>query len=274
MTMSTSKCHRIENMSPSDYFNAEGVSKSDLDLIARSPLHYLTEKQAPSVPTPSMVFGTALHCFVLSPDAFWQTYCLPPSVDKRTKDGKAQYEEWLAANSEKIVLTEEQVNTITQMSAAILAHPIAQKLAVGGHKEVSAFGHIVDDVLSKARFDIIKPDMGLIVDIKTTLDARPDAFSRACVSYRYHVQAAYYIDIARKLYERDFEFLFIAIEKMPPYELMVYHANGEMVEQGRREYMRNLQTYIECVKTNIWAGYPQEIMSITLPVWTKEEYYG
>jgi exodeoxyribonuclease VIII len=127
------------------------------------------------------------------------------------------------------------------------------------------------DINCKARPDYIRQDKGLILDLKTCLDARSDPFSRSCWNYRYHVQAAYYLDGYRVATEESAEaFLFIAIEKAPPYAVAVYHANEDMIDQGRSEYQRDLITYAECLAKDEWPGYPEEIASLVLPRWTQE----
>jgi exodeoxyribonuclease VIII len=83
------------------YHGGPGVSKSGLDLIARSPLHYWTRyldpQRTPTEPTPSMRLGTAIHTAVLEPGEFAKRHHVAPVVDRRTKDGKAAWEAALAA---------------------------------------------------------------------------------------------------------------------------------------------------------------------------------
>jgi exodeoxyribonuclease VIII len=75
-----------------DYHHGPGISKSGLDLISRSPLHYkaVLDAENDNEPTPAQAIGTALHCAVLEPDVFVQEYCLalqrsdvPHAIDDR-----------------------------------------------------------------------------------------------------------------------------------------------------------------------------------------------
>ena len=66
-----------------------GVSKSDLDLIHKSPALLEWKKNAPREESEVAITGTALHAAVLEPEAFAAEYIKRPSFDLRTKDGKA-----------------------------------------------------------------------------------------------------------------------------------------------------------------------------------------
>ena len=107
----------------------------------------------------------------------------------------------------------------------------------------------------------------LIVDLKSTEDASAAGFSRSCANYRYHVQAAYYLDIANAVMDRRFTaFVFIAVEKSPPYQVAVYHADYEMIMAGRMEYRRLVDLYHECRVFDHWPGLNDgRIEAISLP---------
>jgi exodeoxyribonuclease VIII len=66
------------DISNADYHDGEGISKSGLDLIARSPMHYHSAitSETPRESTPAQMLGTALHCMVLEPNLFLKEYTL------------------------------------------------------------------------------------------------------------------------------------------------------------------------------------------------------
>ncbi|WP_441227978.1 PD-(D/E)XK nuclease-like domain-containing protein [Tardiphaga sp. 20_F10_N6_6] len=84
-----------ENISNAQYHGGPGISKSGLDLIARSPMHYKAVVDAandnePREPTPAQIIGTAFHCLLLEPEVFSREYCLglrqsdvPDAIDGR-----------------------------------------------------------------------------------------------------------------------------------------------------------------------------------------------
>jgi hypothetical protein len=261
------------SMSYQDYEKAEGMRKSSLDLIYRSPAHYRHESLFPSDPTPAMEWGTKFHSYVLEPDTFFDTYAvLPEGIDRRTKEGKETWANWMLENEGKVPVEKPTIAELQAMREAIFNHSRASKLLSypDGIAESVMFWNCLD-IRCKARPDMILPDQHILIDLKTTTDARPEAFSRSCWNYRYHVQAAFYCDGYRALTGHQPEaFLFIAIEKTAPYAIQVYHANEDMIERGRRDYQQDLMAYAQCLAQDRWPAYPEEILSIVLPRWTQE----
>ena len=109
--------------------------------------------------------------------------------------------------------------------------------------------------------------MCIMVDLKTTKDADWKAFQKSIANFRYHVQAAYYMDNAKQLGADDF--IFIAQEKDPPYAVAVYQLEETDIKKGREEYEVNLHQLKQCRKNNSWPGYGNMVMSISLPGWAR-----
>lgn len=66
------------DISNADYHGGAGVSKSGLDLVRRSPMHYKAVRDAANdnEPTPAQAIGTAAHSIILEPKEFAKEYCL------------------------------------------------------------------------------------------------------------------------------------------------------------------------------------------------------
>jgi exodeoxyribonuclease VIII len=106
-----------------------------------------------------------------------------------------------------------------------------------------------------------------VADIKTTKDASAESFSKDAWSYRYDVQAAFYLDAYRTLTGREGRFIFICVETEPPYLVACYVATPEMIAAGRARYRQNLATYASCVESGTWPGYGDAVMPLDLPAW-------
>lgn len=67
-----------DGISNAEYHGGPGVSKSGLDLIRRSPMHFKAVRMAANdnVPTPAQAIGTAAHSIILEPKEFAKEYCL------------------------------------------------------------------------------------------------------------------------------------------------------------------------------------------------------
>lgn len=81
-----------DNLSNADYHGGPGISKSGLDLIARSPMHFKAKRDSANdnVPTPAQAIGTAFHAITLEPQVFTSEYTLalrrsdvPDAIDER-----------------------------------------------------------------------------------------------------------------------------------------------------------------------------------------------
>lgn len=255
-------------MTNADYHAHSAISKSGLDLIDRSPAHYIAGRTEPRKETPAMTFGTACHAYVLEPHTFNKRYItLLEKIDRRTKEGKAQWATFQAEAGDREVLERETFENLVSIGINIMNHPVASELLDEkvGKAELSVFGNIWG-VDVKCRPDWLRED-GIVVDLKTTDNASPSAFAKSCASYRYHVQAAYYTDILATIGQDIKAFVFIAVEKTAPYAVGVYEIDAEAIEAGREAYQRNLDTYKRCMESGHWPAYSDGIETLTLPRW-------
>lgn len=178
--------------------------------------------------------------------------------------------EWTENNPGRIVLTPETWDQLHAMANAVHSHPAAGALLTGcpGEAEKSVYWNdAITGVLCRCRPDWWRDD-NVIVDLKTTEDASPEGFAKSMANYRYDVQAAYYMDgIQKATRKRPKAFVFIAVEKKPPYGVGVYVLDADSLELGRAQYQHDLRIYAECVRTGEWPGYGDKIQTISLPAW-------
>ena len=114
--------------------------------------------------------------------------------------------------------------------------------------------------------------MGIIVDLKTTEDASPEAFAKSIARYGYHRQNSMYVDGVESS-TGDFVkgFVFVVTEKTPPYCTAVYQLDMQGVELGRDQYKRLLLDLADCKIKNAWPGYSNRIETISMPRWAMKE---
>jgi hypothetical protein len=132
-------------------------------------------------------------------------------------------------------------------------------------------------VLCKARLDAYNERIGTVIDIKTTIDASPQGFGRKLYAYGYNRQAAWYLDSLRAHNESAYHFVFIAVEKEPPYSIGLYRLSDEAIKLSRSENQALLRRYAECSRTDVWPGYTDGIEDISIPKYgltDMEEEYG
>lgn len=178
--------------------------------------------------------------------------------------------EWTENNPGRIVLSPEVWDQLHAMANAVHSHPAAGALLTGcpGEAEKSVYWNdATTGVLCRCRPDWWRDD-NVIVDLKTTEDASPEGFAKSMANYRYDVQAAYYLDgVQQATGKRPKAFVFIAVEKKPPYGVGVYVLDSDSLELGRAQHQHDLRIYAECVRTGEWPGYGDKIQTISLPAW-------
>lgn len=255
------------------YHAAKGVSHSMLKELHPTPAHlqaYLSQKREPS---PAQIFGTLVHHRVLEPDKpLPQIVIKTKSIDFKTNDGKA----WRKAQQDagRHIVTEAEFENINGCVNAIARHPYCQKIFAGGTSEVSFFKNFTygGTVFRKARLDWV-PAGNALVDVKTTQDASLESFSKEVLNYRYHSQAAYYLDIVNDSLDRPQKecFVLVAVEKHPPYGVAIYNLHPRALGEGRRRNLADLCTYMDCAEKNHWPAYSAEAVTLDLPHFAYKE---
>jgi hypothetical protein len=251
-----------------EYHSHPAVGSTSLKRILRSPAHYRYEQLNPSEPTPAMQFGTICHTAILEPQIFFRDKVIMPTFSGA--GARTAKEHFLLENHGKIIVTPDQMDTISGMLDAISKHESARQLLSGGVAEESYFD--VDPetgILRKVRPDYMRKDLGnLIIDVKTTTDASPQAFAKCVANLMYHLSAALYLDVVSSVIDQTLErFVIVAIEKDPPFGVAVYMLDERAIEAGRFLYQKALRTLKECRDSKQYPAYPDHVMNISIPSW-------
>lgn len=180
------------------------------------------------------------------------------------------WEEWQQNNPGRIVLSPEVWDQLHAMAAAVHAHPAAGALltSVPGEAEKSVYWNDpTTGVLCRCRPDWWRED-DVLVDLKTTDDASPEGFAKSMANWRYDVQDPFYTDGVKIATGRNVKaFVFIAVEKKPPYAVGVYVLDSASRDIGRATYQHDLKVYAECLANDNWPGYGDKIQTINMPTW-------
>ncbi len=267
-------------MSNEKYHSLPAISSSQLKEALRSPAHYfakyLAEDRAPNEATANMQLGSAVHVLFLEPDLYEIEVAVAPSCDRRTKAGKELWEEFSEYAKGKIILTAEQSKVALAMAASLRAHPFNRIVMEGkGYREASIFYQDqVSGLACRVRPDYhIAPcadwPNGLIIDLKTTDDARPAAFARTIANFGYHTSAAMYCDGFQAYYQTEEppEFLWLVIERDRPYACAAYQATEATLFVGHAKKKEALGLIAHCKRIGYWPSYTPRIEPIALPVW-------
>ena len=235
--------------------NPYPISNSRLAAFKRSPkhlVHYLTQK---SEPTPAMLFGSAFHAYLLQPEKFDSLYAVAPQVDRRTKEGKAIFDEFhfMVTDANMDIITHQDMEKIKEMTDSVMSDPIAGELIRSAtSREVDRnWTNSVHEIPMRGIIDGI--GNGFMFDVKTCQDAQPQKFARDAFYSDYHRQAAIYLDSQD---DDSTEFYFIAIEKDRPYGVSVHRLSEHLKEIGKKQYLDAIIEYRSWVDAGlIAAGY-------------------
>jgi len=247
------------------YKRWNAMSKSMTGPALRSGRHleaYINAERASA----AMRLGSLVDAMALEPVTVDGLFAVQPDTYvKDTWKGRAPNKElvreekpWnMNSNTCKAIMAELEVSGKTVVSrddwdfavacrVALETHPLADEAIKGGEKQVSLVWADPDTgVLCKGRPDLIHGDY--IYDLKTTMDASPEAFARTMANFGYHIQAGIYTEAYRALTGRRMDFRFIVVETgqradMEP-QVAVYEMlhDDESMVAGRLQFKRAVQ---------------------------------
>ena len=247
-------------MNQKEYRNHEGISRSELQIIAKSPLHFKYAIEHPEEPTAALEFGSAAHKFILEENDFDREYAIMPILDRRTKAGKEAYEKFVEEHEGQRTISMADMDIIREMKDAIKSNKTAAEILLNPNAIYEQSYFWTDPQTGEAvkcRPDCITEWNGkkYIVDYKTTDSCEDGHFERSCRKYGYKLQSGMYREGVFQSTLDDCGFIFVAQEKKAPYAVRVYICTEEFISQGYDQYRELLGTYHWCKEHDNWFGY-------------------
>lgn len=227
-------------------------------------------------PTPSKEFdlGHAAHRLVLGAG---QDFVVVNKPDWKSSAARAARKE--AHEAGCVPLLAHEHAQVRAMADALRRHPVAAGLFAPGRglpEQTLIWQDGPSGIWRRARLDWLPhptPNRMIIADYKTTRSAEPAAIQRAVHSYGYHCQASWYLDGVVELGLADAPaMVFVFQEKEPPYLVTLVELDSMALHVGRSLNRRAINLYRECVETDTWPGYSDEIALVTLPVWAENRF--
>lgn len=263
-------------MTEQEYRQHPAISRSDLFKIKESPEKFRYHIDNPEPPTPSLVFGQLFHAMALQPETVGEQFVIDPKINKRSNAGKDEWKAFLEANEGKTIITDDMYQLATEMCKALYANEAARKL-LDGEKEKPFFW--VDELTGeecKCRTDVITQvgNLNVIVDLKSAESAATENFTKDAVKYGYDFQSAHYKTGVEKNTGKEYIFVFIVVEKKPPYAVNILQADDLFVRRGYDIFRELIGIYHDCKRTGNWYGYLgkfNQINNLALPAWLAKE---
>lgn len=245
----------------SNYEEAEGIRRSDLWYISKSPRHFKwhMDHKGDEEPSKALEFGILAHEAILDPEAFIKKYIGVPKINRRSIDGRESYEKLMKWCDEihKVPIYEGDLKTIAAMMYAVELNKPAYALLRGEHEKEFYWNDDLTGEPCKCKVDCLTEYEGkkYIVDYKTTESCADGHFERSAMKYGYQFQAGMYTEGVFQNTFEEYGFAFVAQEKKPPYAVRVYICEPGWVKRGYDQFREFIGIYHDCKQTGNWYGY-------------------
>ena len=256
------------------YYGRLALSNSGMGELLRCPAHLkamLDRCGQDDKTNDAFTAGSLLHCMVLEPSEVSSRY--RGKVNRgNTKAGKEEAEK--AAEDGVQLVSQDMWETCSAMADAALRHPVMRSAHAAGDLRTEQSVYWTErggTVPCKARVDalVTLPNYGLCaIDLKTTRDASLAAIEKSLYTYGYHRQAAWYLRGLRSAGMEVRAFLFLFVEKEPPYLTVATNISEGAQELALDEIRNCVDTFADCMASGIWPGYTESpVIELDLPAW-------
>lgn len=270
----------IEGLPNTEYHRCPALSRSGIKDILKSPAHFNAKRNPdPSIPPArveneeAMDYGSLVHTLVLEPERA-SDHVVGPDV--ATRAAKAWKEALLGLPEGKQLVHPIDWHRAQLQAQVIRGNPHYAEHAARAQRwsELSFFWRDhVTDVWLMCRTDSLAlvglDDEVEIVDLKTTKDASPWSFAKACVDFAYDLQCAMYsagVAIATGL--RVTSFLIIASESSYPFVTEAYTLDAAWVGAAEHDARKGIDRYAQCKRVDQWPTYTDgSVQLLKPPAW-------
>ena len=257
-------------ISNSEYHSGPELSSSIArKIINLSPKHVRWMLDNPRPKTPAFAMGGCLHGLVLEPSKVESEFGeKPDQIDgngPRTNAYKEAFAEMEAQYPEKQWLSASDYDTCCEMAESCLDHPVVSAYLAEVDAIIEGSGYFtMEGADCRIRPDYFLPDADVVIDLKSTMDGSKKGFASSVRTYGYAQQACFYMEGLRMLGYSPKQFIFVAVEKKPPYVVSVYSLRGSDIDRHREDMRRACQLWTQCKSSGIWPGYSDSVETLDL----------
>ena len=252
------------------------VNWSTLKAIGISPKHYLHLIKNPREDTDALRLGRVVHCLVFERDEFNARYIIEPRFNRAMNDdtaltrgydgGKQAAAAWDERRDGREVVKGDVYREAYAIAASVVADPISGPIVLSGWSERKIEWEM-NGIQCRGRVDHVN---GCLADLKTTRSLL--TFERDVARYGYHAQLAWYADgLEAAGYPIEGDPCLIAVESVPPYDVLVLTFTEEDLAAGRRVYRSALERLAACRASGLWPGISGgSSRRVVLPAWANK----
>lgn len=259
----------MNTMTVDEYFqDTSRLNASAINTFIRRGANYYRAKYVDrTIDEPdsqAFLIGRMFHTRLLEPDKFSSRFVVAPEVNRRTKAGKQELDEFAQLHSNATIVEQQDIQQVQDMFDAVQKHEFANDLLNADIERICErpilFEHL--GVACKALPDMVLPKSQLIVDVKTvSADARslnaaasPGSFRRSVESFGYHRQARWYQMACSHSWGAEFVFMFLVVESKPPFDVACYLMSQELLAIAQNEIDEAVRDIQNRTLTNRWES--------------------
>lgn len=253
-----------KGMPESAYRSHEGYNQSYLKTVYTDGiLHAENERLNPPEETEALRIGSLFHAMVLEPQTVHDNYMVAPKVDRRTKEGKHEYDLFLSQAVNKQVVSDREYLTATMMANSSVPHSLKHL-----HKDNCDF-EIAFTARATVRYYIADVPFGTTFPVKGKLDILAhklngdieirdlksmgklsnDDVRKSAKDRLWALQSAFYTDAVYAGFKPNkVDFVYYCTEKAGPYLTHDWQCTEEMLARGRGIYAHALMQVSEWIR--------------------------
>lgn len=247
-------------------------------ILAKSPAHAAMENVrlggTPRESTASMDTGSLIHAILsgeqgeISVGAF---------ADYRTKAAQTWRDDRRAAGKIPVLADQyEEALTVADKVRERAAQGITERSPFSSEAkhEVTAIWK-EGDVFCRGRYDVLITDEHGNADIwdwKSTKDVSDRGIEKSIASFRYDIQAAFYMRGLESLGYKPHQmsFIFVFFETVEPYTVRRVVLSQEYLAQARKEVSEAITKWQECQQSGVYPVTPPDTLTVEIPHWLSE----
>ena len=252
-----------DNLSNAEYHAQDAISSSDVKMVHKSTLaHWKARGEFKG----SITFdiGSVVHDLVLEGGR----NSVRGPADRRGNTWKDAYADAQAEG--KTLLTMSDYDLARNVADSVLFHPAGQRMA--GLDVINEASFFATDPATgleiKCRPDSYWQEQGVVYDIKTCQDASPRGVAKQMIDYGYAIQAAFYLHVLQQAGMKAERFVFVNVEKTPPYAVSVNELSEEFLAWGQQQMHKTLSEIKNASDDGYYpTGWSDRVNVIELPRW-------
>lgn len=258
----------IQGITNEQYHTSPELGRSTAwQVINSCPRRVKYDKDHPGSQSSALVLGNAFHLATMEPKLFEEEVEMKPrQIDGKsplTKHYKEKFSELQEEDPSRTWLSRSDWEMVSDMADSAHSHPWLKSTLEEGNYIIEGTGFFdCEGVRCKVRPDMFDPETGIIIDLKSTQDASERGFRSSVKKFGYGFQVAWYQEGLKQMGHKVSDFVFLAVEKKPPYLCACYRINQAEIDYQKKEMKRACRLWSQCLEAETFPGYSTEIITL------------